>query len=101
MNKEEFIEQIKEYAGIAPKEPEKKKCNVWAIVITALAIIGVIVAAVVLLMKYFGPKYFEDFEDEYEDDFDDDFFEDDDDDDEIKVKKEDAEPEETKEAEAE
>lgn len=100
---EDIIEQIKEYAGLVEKQPEKKKCNVWAIVITVLAIIGVIVAAVALLMKYFGPKYFEDFEDEYEDDFDDDFFEDDDDDDddEIKVKKDDAKAEEAEEAEAE
>lgn len=83
---EEIIEQIKEYAGLV--EPPKKKCNVWAIVITVLAIIGVIVAVVAILMKYFGPAYFEDFEDDYEDDFDDDFFEDEDDEIEVPAQEE-------------
>lgn len=87
---EEIIEQIKEYAGLVEKEPPKKKANVWAIVITVLAVIGVICIAVYALMKYFAPAYFEDFED-YEDDFDDDFFEDEEDESEVVVEKEEAE----------
>lgn len=84
---EEIIEQIKEYAGLVEKEPPKKKCNVCAIVITVLAVIGVIVAVVAVLYRYFGPAYFEDFEDDYEEDFDDDFFEDEEDEVEVPVKK--------------
>lgn len=96
---EDIIEQIKEYAGIAPKEPEKKKCNVWAIVITIVSVACVIAAAVVLLLNYFGPKYFEDFEDDYEDDFDDDFFEDEEEDGELVVEKKEEEAEEAADAE--
>ncbi len=96
---EDIIEQIKEYAGIAPKEPEKKECNVWAIVITIVSVACVVAAAVVLLLKYFGPKYFEDFEDDYEDDFDDDFFEDEEEDGEVVVEKKEEEAEEAADAE--
>ncbi len=81
MNKiEELIEQLKIYTGLVEKKPEKKKCNVCAIVITVFAVIGAMVAVGYALYRFFGPAYFEDFEDDYEDDFDDDFFEDDDDD---------------------
>lgn len=81
MNKiEELIEQLKVYTGMVEKKPEKKKCNVCAIVITVLAVIGALVAIGYALYRFLGPAYFEDFEDDYEDDFDDDFFEDDDDD---------------------
>ncbi len=85
MNKiEELIEQLKIYTGLVEKKPEKKKCNVCAIIVTILAVIGAIVAIGFALYKFFGPAYFEEFED-FEDDFDDDFFEDEEDDDAIEV----------------
>ena len=85
MNKiEELIEQLKIYTGLVEKKPEKKKCNACAIIVTILAVIGAIVAIGFALYQFFGPAYFEEFED-FEDDFDDDFFEDEEDDDAIEV----------------
>lgn len=80
MNKiEELIEQLKIYTGLVEKKPEKKQCNACAIVVTILAVIGAMVAIGFALYKFFGPAYFEEFDD-FEDDFDDDFFEDDEED---------------------
>lgn len=86
MNKiEELIEQLKIYTGLVEKKPEKKECNVCAIIITVLAVIGALVAIGYALYRFLGPSYFEDFEDDYEDDFDDDFFDDDEEDESIEV----------------
>ena len=41
---EELIEQLKIYTGLVEKKPEKKECNVCAIIITVLAVIGAMVA---------------------------------------------------------
>ena len=52
MNKiEELIEQLKIYTGLVEKKPEKKKCNVCAIIVTILAVIGAIVAIGFALYK--------------------------------------------------
>ena len=75
----DLIDQLKEATGLVEKEPEKKSCNVGAIIVTVFAVIGVVAAAAYALYKFFGPEYFEDFEDDYEEDFDDDFFEDEED----------------------
>ena len=86
MNKiEELIEQLKIYTGLVEKKPEKKECNICAIIITVLAVIGALVAIGYALYRFLGPSYFEDFEDDYEDDFDDDFFDDDEEDESIEV----------------
>lgn len=99
MNKiEELIEQLKIYTGLVEKKPEKKECNVCAIIVTVLAVIGALVAIGYALYRFLGPAYFEEFEDDYEDDFDDDFFEDDDEDAiEIKADKADKEEKEAEE----
>lgn len=84
----DLIEELKEATGLVEKQPEKKSCNIAAVIVTIFAIIGVIAAAVFVIYKYFGPEYFEDFEDDYEEDFDDDFFEDEEDDIEVPSKEE-------------
>ena len=96
---EELIEQLKIYTGLVEKKPEKKECNVCAIIITVLAVIGAMVAIGYALYRFLGPSYFEEFDD-MEEDFDDDFFDDDDTDDddddaiEISVEKKEEEAEE-------
>ena len=100
MNKiEELIEQLKIYTGLVEKKPEKKKCNVCAIIVSVLAVIGALVAIGYALYRFLGPSYFEDFEDDYEEDFDDDFFEDDDEDETVVVKAEKEDKKEEKESE--
>lgn len=98
MNKiEELIEQLKVYTGLVEKKPQKKECNVCAIIITVLAVIGAMVAIGYALYRFLGPSYLEDFDEE--EDFDDDFFDDDDADDddeaiEVPVEKKEEEAEE-------
>lgn len=93
----ELVELIKVKTGMVEEVPQKKQVNIAAIIVTVFAIIGVVCAAAYALYRYFGPMYFEDFEDDYEEDFDDDFFEDEEEL-EVPVKKE--EKEEVKEDEA-
>lgn len=96
MNKmDELLDQVKAVKSKVFKieeqiETEKKSDkNICAIVITVIAVIGILAAIGYAIYRFLGPSYFEDFEDDYEDDFDDDFFEDDDDDTvEVPAKKE-------------
>ena len=91
---DEILDQVKAIKGRVFKieeeiETEKSCKNICAIVITVIAVIGILAAIGYAIYRFLGPSYFEDFEDDYEDDFDDDFFEDDDDDTvEVPAKKE-------------
>ena len=73
--------------GIIQTGEEKKKVNVFAIVLTALVVVAAVAAAAYAVYRYMQPEFDDDFDDDFGDDDDlDEFFEDEDDDTDVPIK---------------
>lgn len=75
----ELKDTIGKELGLIKEEPEKKKVNVWAIILTVAGAIAIMAGVAYAVYKFMTPDYLEGFEDDFDDDFEDDFFEDEDD----------------------
>lgn len=81
MNKIEDIINVAKLNELLGKkqEPEKKKTNVFLVILAVVGAVAAVAAICYAVYRYFTPDYLEDFDDEFEDDFDDEEEDEDDD----------------------